>query len=230
VPCAARLAVIVFLVPIFFGTAATLVAWGLIATSLIVLAVVGVLINRFVLKGERAAFIMELPLYHRPNARSIGIQVWQNSAEFLKKAGSLILVMSIVVWALSVLPHGEIETSYLAAAGKALAPVGALMGLDWRMLVALLTSVVAKENSIATMGILYGSAGGSLETALAGVLTAPAALAFLLVQMLFIPCVGTVAAIRQETHSWGWTAFSVGLLTVISLSGGILVYQVASLL
>ena len=230
VPCAARLAVIVFLAPIFFGAAATLVAWGLIATSLIVLAVVGVLINRFVLKGERAAFIMELPLYHRPNARSIGIQVWQNSAEFLKKAGSLILVMSIVVWALSVLPHGEIETSYLASAGKALVPVGALMGLDWRMLVALLTSVVAKENSIATMGILYGSAGGSLEAALVGVLTAPAALAFLLVQMLFIPCVGTVAAIRQETHSWGWTAFSVGLLTVISLSGGIVVYQVASLL
>ncbi|MEJ2209497.1 MAG: ferrous iron transport protein B [Anaerolineae bacterium] len=230
VPCAARLAVIVFLAPIFFGAAATLVAWGLIATSLVILAVVGVLINRFVLRGERAAFIMELPLYHRPNLHSIGIQVWHNSNEFLKKAGSLILIMSIVVWALSVLPHGEIETSYLAGAGKALVPVGALMGLDWRMLVALLTSVVAKENSIATMGILYGSAGGSLETALAGVLTAPAALAFLLVQMLFIPCVGTVAAIRQETHSWGWTAFSVGLLLAISLSGGILVYQVASLL
>jgi ferrous iron transport protein B len=87
VPCAGRMTVIVFLAPIFFGRAATLVAWGLIATALIVLAVVGVLVNKWVLKGERAAFIMELPLYHKPNARTIGLQVWQNSAEFLKKAG-----------------------------------------------------------------------------------------------------------------------------------------------
>jgi ferrous iron transport protein B len=230
VPCAGRLAVIVFIAPIFFGPAATFVAWGLVATSLAVLAVVGVLINRFVLRRERAAFIMELPLYHRPNARSIGIQVWQNSAEFLKKAGSLILVMSVVVWALSVLPHGQIETSYLAGAGKALEPLGALMGLDWRMLVALLSSFVAKENAIATMGILFGSAEVSLETALAGVLTAPAALAFLVVQMLFVPCVATVAVVRQETHSWAWTAFDVGLLLAISLGGGILVYHVAGAL
>jgi ferrous iron transport protein B len=230
VPCAARMAVIVFIAPIFFGPAATLVAWGLVATSLLVLAVVGVLINRFVLRRERAAFIMELPLYHRPNARSIGIQVWKNSAEFLKKAGSLILVMSVVVWALSVLPNGQIETSYLASAGKALAPLGALMGLDWRMLVALLTSFVAKENAIATMGILFGSAEISQETALAGVLTPPAALAFLVVQMLFVPCVATVAVVRQETGSWAWTAFNVGLLLAISVGGGILVYQVAGVL
>ena len=230
VPCAARVAVIAFIAPIFFGRAATLVAWGLIATSLVVLAMVGVLINRFILKRERAAFIMELPLYHRPNARSIGIQVWQNSGEFLKKAGSLILVMSVVVWMLSTLPDGQIETSYLASAGKALAPVGALMGLDWRMLVALLTSFVAKENAIATLGILYGSAEVSLETALAGVLAPPAALAFLVVQILFIPCVGTLAAVRQETGSWAWTAFSVGLLLFLSVGGGILVFQVASAL
>jgi ferrous iron transport protein B len=230
VPCAARMAVIAFITPIFFGRAATLVAWGLIATTLAVLAGVGVLINKWILKGERAAFIMELPLYHRPNARTIGIQVWQNSAEFLKKAGSLILVMSIVVWAVSVLPRGDIETSYLARMGQALSPIGALMGLDWKMLVALLTSFVAKENSIATMGILFGQGqeGASLDAALAGVLTPAAALAFLVVQMLFVPCVATVAAIRQETRSWGWTALSVGMLLALSLVGGILVYQLMS--
>jgi ferrous iron transport protein B len=229
VPCAARMAVIVFIAPIFFGRAATLVAWGLIAMSLIVLAIVGVLINKWVLKGERAAFIMELPLYHRPNPRTIGIQVWQNSAEFLKKAGTLILIMSVVIWALSTLPSGDIQTSYLANVGRALAPVGALMGLEWEMIVALLASFVAKENSIAAMGILFG--GGEeagLAMALAGVLTAPAALAFLVVQMLFVPCVATVAAIKQETKSWGWTAFSVSLLLALSLAGGILAYQVAS--
>jgi ferrous iron transport protein B len=230
VPCAARMTVIVFIAPIFFGRAATLVAWGLIATSLAVLAVVGVLINKWILQGERAAFIMELPLYHRPNTRTIGIQVWQNSAEFLKKAGTLILIMSVVVWALSTLPHGTIETSYLASIGKALEPVGKLMGLQWEMIVALLTSFVAKENSIATMGILLGAGEDAvgLSAALTGVLTAPAALAFLVVQMLFIPCVATVAAIKQETKSWGWTAFSVGLLLTLSLAGGILAYQLLS--
>jgi ferrous iron transport protein B len=232
VPCAARMTVLVFITPIFFGRAATFVAWGLIAATLVVLAVVGVLINKWVLKGERAAFIMELPLYHRPNARTIGIQVWQNSAAFLKKAGSLILVMSVIVWALSALPHGDIETSYLASVGKALAPLGALMGLDWKMMVALLTSFIAKENAIATMGVLFGAGeeAAGLDAGLAGILTPAAALAFLVVQMLFIPCVAVVATIRQETRSWGWTAFSVGLLLALSLAGGVTVYQVAGAL
>jgi ferrous iron transport protein B len=230
VPCAARLAVVVFLAPIFFGGAAALVALGLVATSLVVLALVGILVNRWVLQGERAAFIMELPLYHRPNGRTIGIQVWQNSAEFLRKAGTLILIMSVIIWALAVLPHGELETSYLASAGKALAPLGSLMGLDWEMLVALLSSLVAKENSIVTMGVLYGGGeeGAGLDTALAGALTPAAALAFLIVQMLFIPCVATVAAIKQESKSWAWTALSVGLLLAISLAGGIMAYQIVS--
>jgi ferrous iron transport protein B len=182
-----------------------------------------VLINKLILRGERSAFIMELPLYHRPNTRTIGLQVWQNVKSFLKKAGSLILVMSVAVWALAALPHGQLETSFLAGIGRALAPVGALMGLDWKMLVALLSSVVAKENAIATLGVLYG---GSQQVA--GALTPPAALAFLVVQMLFIPCVATVATIKQETQSWAWTAFSLGLLLVLSLAGGIVAYQAAS--
>jgi ferrous iron transport protein B len=101
------MAVIAFMVPVFFGGAATLVAWGLIALSLVVLAVAGVLINKWILKGERAAFVMELPLYHWPNARTIGLQVRQNSLEFLKKAGTLILLMAVVVWALSALPMAK---------------------------------------------------------------------------------------------------------------------------
>jgi ferrous iron transport protein B len=231
VPCAARMTVIVVIAPIFFGQAAALVAWGLIAGSLVVLAVAGVLINKWVLRGERAAFIMELPLYHRPNARTIGLQVWQNTAGFLRKAGTLILAMSVVIWALSALPHGEIETSYLADAGRALAPVGALMGLSWRMVVALLSSFVAKENSIVTMGVLFGAGDNpaGLNAALSTAMTPAAALAFLVVQMLFIPCAATVATIRQETGSWKWTAFSVGLLFALSLTGGIAAYQLARL-
>jgi len=99
------------------------------------------------------------------------------------------------------------------------------------MMVALLTSFVAKENTIATLGVLYstGEEGARLAEALSGVLTPAAALAFLAVQMLFVPCVATVATVRQETASWRWTAFSVALLLVVSFAVGIAIYQGAML-
>ena len=99
------------------------------------------------------------------------------------------------------------------------------MGLPWRVMIALLTSFVAKENTVAILGILYGDLN-ILRT----VMTAPAELAFLVFQMLFIPCVGTVAAIRQETQSWKWTAVSVGIQLALSLGLAVLVYQVGKLI
>jgi ferrous iron transport protein B len=232
VPCTARMAVLAVLAPIFFGPYAALVSWGLIGLSLMTLAIIGVALHELMLGGEHVAFIMELPLYHLPNARSIGLSVWQRTVAFLKKAGSIILVVSVVVWALSVLPGGEIESSYLAAIGRLLAPLGGLMGLGWQMMVALLTSFVAKENTIATLGVLYsaGEEGAALAEVLPGVLAPAAALAFLAVQMLFIPCAATVATIRQETGSWKWTAFSIALLLVLSFAVGIAIYQGAMLL
>ena len=229
VPCTARMAVVAFLAPIFFGAAAPLVAWGLILQSLLVLAISGVVLNKVLFKGERVAFIMELPLYHVPNWRTIGLLVWQRTLEFLKKAGTIILVVSVIVWALSILPGGEVESSLLAGIGRLLAPVGALMGLDWRMMVVLLTSFIAKENSIASLGILFGAGQeeARLAALLSGALTPAAGLGFLAVQMLFVPCVATVAAIKQETDSWKWTAFSVGFLLVVSFVVGIGVYQLA---
>ncbi|MBC8446340.1 MAG: ferrous iron transport protein B [Chloroflexi bacterium] len=231
VPCTARMAVVAVLAPIFFGPHAALVSWGLMGLSLVMLAIIGIALHELVLGGEHVAFIMELPLYHLPNARTIGLSVWQRSVAFLKKAGSIILAVSVVVWALSVLPGGEIESSYLAAMGRLLAPLGALMGLGWQMMVALLTSFVAKENTIATLGVLYGAGeeGARLADALSGVLTPAAALAFLAMQMLFVPCVAVVATIRQETGSWKWTAFNIALLLVVSFAVGIAIYQGASL-
>ncbi len=228
VPCTARMAVVVFLTPAFFGRQAALVAWGLVAINLAVLAVGGVLLNRILFKGVHTAFIMELPLYHIPNARTIGLQVWQHTTAFLRKAGSIILIISVIVWALSVLPTGELETSVLAWVGRGLAPLGRLMGMDWRMVVALLASFVAKENAIAALGVLYGTgreAVGLAET-MAATVPASSALAFLVVEMLFIPCMATVATIRQETQSWRWTLLNILLLLFVSLAAGIVIYQV----
>jgi ferrous iron transport protein B len=232
VPCAARLAIIAFLVPAFFGQYATLVSGGLVAFNLLTLAVIGVLVNRLAFGGERVAFIMELPLYHVPNVRTIGLFVWHNTVAFLRNAGTLIVIVSAVVWALAAFPGPMIEDSLLAGLGRLLAPIGRLMGLDWRMMVALLSSFLAKENTIATLGVLFraGQEGASLTETLAQTLPPAAALAFLAVQMLFIPCVATVAVIRQETQSWRWTAFSVALLLVISFGVGIAIYQGAVML
>lgn len=229
VPCTARLAVIAFLAPAFFGRNAALVTWGLVAGTILLLLLVGMAINRGVFRGARSAFIMEMPLYHLPNARTIGLYVWYKTWAFIKKAGGIILLASATVWLLAYLPGGEIEGSLLARFGRGLEPAGRWLGLgDWRLIVALLSSFVAKENTIATLGVLYGNeANLGLAEQVARTLTPAAALAFLVVQMTFIPCAATVAVIKQETTSWKWTAFSVGLLLVISFGAAVIVYQLA---
>lgn len=230
VPCSARLAVLAFLAPAFFGTSAWPVALGLVALNLLVLALVGITLDHTLFRGQHMAFIMELPLYHLPNARTIGASVWNNTWAFARKAGSFILLASVAVWALSYFPSGALEHSYLARLGQALAPLGELMGLDWRMLVALLASFVAKENVIATLGILYGQQGGGLAQTLAAQVSPGSALAFLTASMLFIPCLATVAVMRQETGSWRWVLFDVVLLLAIALGAGVLVYHGAAAL
>jgi ferrous iron transport protein B len=231
VPCTGRMAVVTFLAPLFFGRGALAVSWGLVAINLVALAALGVILSKTLLRGEQVAFIMEMPLYHLPNPRTIAIQVWQRVGEFLHKAGTMILLVSVLIWLLGAVPTGEIQTSLLAAIGRWLEPVGRLMGLDWRMMLALLSSFAAKENSLATLGVLFGA--GDSAISLGGVLQAAigarSAWAFLVVQMLFVPCVATVAAMRQETRSWRWTLAGVALLLILSLLGGIVAYQIAGL-
>jgi len=230
IPCTARLVVIAFLAPIFFGDRATLVAGGLVLLNLVVFAALGVAVNHLVFRGESVAFIMELPLYHVPNVRTIALGVWQRTAEFFRKAGTIILIVSVVLWALSSFPGETVEESVLAQFGRWLDPVGQLMGLGWRAVLAMLTSFLAKENTIASLAVLYGAGQSDLAGALSAAITPAAALSFLVAQMLFVPCAATVAVIWQETRSWSWTGFSVGLLLVISISAGTLVYQTARLI
>jgi len=224
VPCTARLAVITVLSSVFFGANAFWITWTLMAFNMLLLIGLGFLMHHFIFGNEHVPFIMELPLYHTPNLRTISIYVWQNIVSFLKKAGTTILVATLIVWALAYFPNGEIETSWLGTIGKFIAPVGEWMGLPWGMLVALLTSFVAKENTIATLGVLYGS-----PEALRTEISPAAGLAFLVFQLLFIPCIGTVAAIRQETRSWKWTFMSIGMQLILSLGLAVVVYQIGRL-
>lgn len=228
VPCSARFAVLAFLAPVFFGAYAVWASFALVMLNIVVLALVGVALNRFLFKSAHVSFVMELPLYHAPNARTIGLYMWSHTWSFLRRASTMILAVAAAVWLLGYFPNGDIETSYLAGLGRAIEPIGRLLGFDWRLTVALITSFVAKENAIATLGVLYGAEGGTLADALAQSTTAAAGLSFLVTTMLFIPCVATVAAMRQETGSWAWTFFSAGLLLVVAVSAGFVTYHVAS--
>ena len=190
------------------------------------------IVNRVAYQGQHTAFIMEMPLYHVPNARTVGLYVWNNVLSFVRKAGSLILLASVAVWILSSLPGNGIDQSILAYLGRALEPIGRLMGLgDWRMIVALVTSFFAKENVIATLGILFASQSNTnLAQQVAAALTPSARLAFLVVTMLFIPCLATTATIKQETGGWRWVIGSIALLLAISIAAGIAVFQIGGLI
>jgi len=230
VPCSGRMAVVAIIAAAFFGSNAFFVSMGVLVLSLLIIMLVGLILNRFAVKGESEVLIMELPLYHIPNPGLVSKIAWQNLLAFIRHAGTIILFVSMIVWALSVIPGGKIEDSVLAWLGKVIEPLGGLMGLNWQMMVALLSSFVAKENTIATLGVLLSGGGADFTAQLKTILTPAAALAFLVVQVLFIPCAATVAAMKQETGSWRWPAFSIALQLVISFTMAILVYQAARLI
>jgi len=229
VPCTGRMAVVAIIAAAFFGNAAVLVSIGIIIFSLLMLVIFGLILNKFVIRGESSALIMELPLYHVPDLKLIGMVTWQNILAFIKRAGTVILAVSILVWLLSIIPNGNISDSVLVDIGKWLEPLGRLMGLNWQMMVALLSSFVAKENTIATLGVMLSGSGGDLTQQLKAILTPAAAVAFLVVQVLFIPCVATISAIRQETGGWRWPAFTLVFQLVLSFAMAILVFQASRL-
>ena len=227
VPCTARLAVLTFVSAAMFAKAAILVSWSLLAANILVLGAVGVFINRFLIKGEPRPFIMELPLYQKPTPRTIWLAVWSRTLAFVKRAGTVILVVSILIWVLSYLPDGNVESSLLAQIGRFFEPVGRPIGLDWKMITALLTSIMAKENAIATLAVLYGVGEQGLVSVLPKVVSPASALAFLVVLMLFIPCVATVTAMKREMEDWKWFTASLILMLTVSLFGGMITYHVA---
>jgi ferrous iron transport protein B len=136
--------------------------------------------------------------------------------------------MSMLIWALGYFPGPNLEKSYLGRVGYALVPLGELLGMNWRMVVALLSSFIAKENAIATLGILYGSgeSGGGLAEILSASVSPAAGLAFLTATMLFVPCAATIAVMRQETGQWRWVLASISLMLFVALFAGVIAYQI----
>jgi ferrous iron transport protein B len=170
---------------------------------------------------------MELPLYHRPDPRTITHTIWARTVAFVRRAGTVILTVSILVWLLSYFPDGRTETSILAWIGRFLEPIGRPLGLDWKMMTALLTSLVAKENAVATLGVLYGVGEQGLLQTLPSVMSHASALSFLTVVMLFVPCAATIAVMRREMADRLWFISSLVLTFVVSYLGGMAAYRFA---
>ncbi len=229
VPCTARLAVLTLVSAAIFGSAAAYVSWSILALNIAVLGLAGIFVNKALWKQD-APFIMELPIYHRPDARTILIAVWSRLLAFIRKAGTVILAVSVIIWALSYFPAGEVETSWLASLGRFIEPLGVPLGLDWKMITALLTGLVAKETVVATLGVLYSVGSEGLTAVLPTIMSKASAAAFLVVMMLFIPCVATIAVLKKEMNSNKWFTGTIVLTLIVSYVGGMAAYQLVKFL
>ncbi|MGV8058132.1 MAG: ferrous iron transport protein B [Smithellaceae bacterium] len=224
VPCTARLAVLTLVSAAIFGPKAPYVSWSILALNIVALGIAGIFVNKTIWKQD-APFIMELPIYHRPDLRTIMMVVWSRTISFVRKAGTVILGVAILIWFLSYYPSGIVEDSWLAAVGKLLEPVGNPLGLNWKMITALLTGLVAKENVVATLGVLYSVGEEGLVHVLPQVMSHASAAAFLVVMMLFIPCAGTIAVLKKEMNSNKWFYSTIVLTLLTSYFGGILAFN-----
>ncbi|MEQ8204414.1 MAG: ferrous iron transport protein B, partial [Smithellaceae bacterium] len=224
VPCTARLAVLTLVSAAVFGPIAPYVSWSILALNIVALGIAGIFVNKFI-KEQDAPFIMELPIYHRPDLRTMMMVVWSRTIAFIRKAGTVILGVSILIWFLSYYPSGIVEESWLAALGKFLEPVGSLLGLNWKMIAALLTGLVAKETVIATLGVLYSVGAEGLVNVLPQIMSHASAAAFLVVMMLFIPCAGTIAVLKKEMNSNKWFYSTIVLTLLASYFGGVLAFN-----
>lgn len=230
VPCFPRLSVVVLLAPIFFGHRAFMFSMIIFSMPLLILVLYGKVFHEVFQKGKHNAFIMELPLYQAPQFNAILKGISQRVLDFIQGAATIILIVSVLLWALSYFPGGQIETSYLAIVGRLLDPFSRLIGLDWRMTVALITSMLRSENTLSTLSVLFNvGPEQSLSDALVGHLVPASGMAFLAMQLLFVPCVATIAAIKNESKSWGWTLVYVGLRFFTAIIVGIMIYRVALL-
>lgn len=243
--CSARVPIYVLLIGTFFEAHAALVFFGLYLTGILIAMATARLLRRTMFRKEETPFVMELPPYRVPTLRNCIRHTGSKSKEYLRKMGGIILVASIVVWALNYFPLGNSDDagrdSYLESIGKAVNPVMEPLGFTWRGTVAAVAGVPAKEIVVSTLGVLYTNDETASPARLGERLTSinprtgrsdftPAsALAFMVFVLLYCPCLATVTAIARESGSWCWGAFSVLYNTAVAWLVAWAVYMIAEL-
>lgn len=236
ISCGARMPIYAVFVEAFFPTHQGLVLFSLYVLGIIVALISGKIFSKTLFKGESSYFVMELPAYRIPSIKNVFLLMWEKAGAFFKKAGMIIFPMMIVLWALSVLPLGvepNSEHSILGMIGSFVAPLFVLAGYGtWQAGVSLITGILAKESVVATMGMIYAGVeeGEALINVIQQVFTPLSAVSFLVMTLLYTPCLTALGAIKRETNSMKWTIFSAVYTFVIALVLSTLVYQVGLLL
>ncbi len=229
--CSARLPVYIIIIGAFFPKNQALILFSLYLIGIVFSIIMAKLISRVFVKGESTPFVMELPPYRMPSAKSVWRHTWEKGKQYLKKMGTTILVASIVVWALSYFPHHaeateeqQMELSYIGQIGKFIEPVIQPCGLAWKEGVALIAGVGAKEIVASTMAVLYH---GDITTS---GMTPLIAFSFMLFVLLYFPCIPTCIGIKNESGKWKWAGFTILYTTLLAWLTSMLVYQVGSLI
>ena len=244
IPCGAKLPIIALIAGALFDGA----AW--VAPSAYFVGIAAIICSGIILKktkmfaGDPAPFVMELPAYHLPTVGNVLRSTWERGWSFIKKAGTIILLSTIVIWFAQSFgfesgSFGMVEDmnhSILAALGSAIAWIFTPLGWgDWKAAVAAITGLVAKENVVGTFGILYGFGevaedGAEIWGSLAGSMTAVAAYSFLIFNLLCAPCFAAMGAIKREMNNVKWFWFAIGYQTILAYAASLCVYQVGTLI
>ena len=244
IPCSAKLPIIALIAGALFHGA----SW--VAPSAYFVGIAAIILSGIMLKktrmfaGDPSPFVMELPAYHVPKALNVLRSMWERGWSFIKKAGSIILLSTIFIWFTSnfgfvnggftMLEESQLNESFLANLGSAIAPLFAPLGWgDWQASVAAITGLVAKENVVATFGILYGFAevaedGSEIWGTLAASFTVAAAYSFLVFNLLCAPCFAAIGAIKREMNNAKWTIFAVAYQCVFAYVIAFMIFQFAT--
>lgn len=240
ISCSARLPVYALFAGAFFRgktigiiPLAGLVIFSLYLLGIMVAVAAGKILSETLFKQEKSYFVMELPPYRLPTLKSLIRHMWEKTESFVRKAGTVILGIVVLIWILSVFPIGVepgSTESLLGKLGAVIAPVLFPAGFgSWQASVALLVGVGAKEAIIATFGLVYGTGEGMLGTVLAQHFTPLSAYAFMVMTLLYSPCAATIGIIKKETNSVKWTLFSVLYSLIIGWIAAVLIFQLGSL-
>ena len=240
IPCGAKVPFIAMIAGALFGGS----AW--VSTSAYFIGMAAIIISGIMLKktkmfaGDPAPFVMELPAYHWPTLGNVLRSMWERGWSFIKKAGTIILLSTIFVWfttyfgwvdgTFRMLDESEIDSSILAAIGGAIAWIFAPLGWgNWQATVASITGLVAKENIVGTLGILYGGGDGSVYDAMAAAFTGITGYSFLVFNLLCAPCFAAIGAIKREMNNAKWTWFAIGYQCGFAYVIGLMINQFGSL-
>ena len=240
IPCGAKMPFIAMVSGAIFG-GSPWIAVGSYFIGMAAIIVSGIILKKTkMFSGEPAPFVMELPAYHWPTLSNVLRSMWERGWSFIKKAGTIILLSTIVVWFLSrfgwvdgqfgMLEEDEIGSSILAAVGGAIAFIFKPLGWgNWQAAVASITGLVAKENIVGTMGVLYSGGEGSVYATLAAQFTTVTGLSFLVFNLLCAPCFAAIGAIKREMNSAKWTWFAIGYECVFAYLVALVINQVGGL-